>query len=389
MRTFVAIAWATLLCAGLPAQSTGPSGLPELPDALYYVFDEGAGATTTANLAVPIPGGGSSAPLTGHTMNNAGMTGTGLTGNGAVSSNLNTGWVMDLGANSWTIHFWLDLTGVTWTNPFFPGIPSMYLFGDFSTNQFNAVVVGTTVRLSAIGIPQMNISGAAATNSPHAIGFTYDATTNNYSCYLDGVFLAAQPGNGTPNLSGNGTNAFAIGGFLVTSTLASGAVIDEFRLWRRALTAAEIQASWDISLGSTLAGSYQVNQPGCTLLVNGASGSPATPTNLSVVQGANVTVQLTSVNQNQLWDLGFGTNPLVSLAGGALTSSDGQVVNLDLSDPALGSWFNVMQNAPPFKDLQAVVTVFPGPPVALQAIVADPTRSSGVSLSQATRITVN
>lgn len=389
MRTFVAIVWATLLCAVLPAQSAGSSGLPELPDALYYVFDEGAGATTTANLAVPTPGGGASATLTGHTMNNAGMTGTGLTGNGGFSNNLNTGWVMDLGSNSWTIHFWLDLTNATIIAPLFPGFPSMYLFGDFSTNQFNAAVVGTTVRLSAIGIPQMNISGAATTNSPHAIGFTYDAVTNNYNCYLDGVFLAAQPGSGTPSLSGNGTNAFAIGAYLVTPTFASGAVIDEFRIWRRALTAAEIQVSWNVSLGSTAPGSYQVNQLGCTLLVNNVSGSLAAPANLSVAPGAGVTVQLTSINQSQLWDLGYGTNPLVPLASGALTSSDGQVVNLDLSDPALGSWFNVMQNAPPFQDLQVVVTAFPGPPVALQAIVADPTKSSGVSLSQATRITIN
>ena len=386
MRTSIVIAWATLLCAGLPAQA---SGQPELPDALYYVFDEGAGASATANLAAPVPGGGPTATLTGHSMNNAGMTGTGLTGSGGIGNNLNTGWVMDLGTGSWTIHFWLDLTSATIIPPFFAGQPSMYLFGDFFTNQFNGAVLGTTVRLSAIGMPQMNISGGAGTNSPHAIGFTFDAATNTYSCYLDGVFVGVQSGSAPPNLTGNGANAFAIGAYLVSPTLAAGGVLDEFRLWRRALTAAEIQTSWNVTLGSTAPGLYQTNQPGCALLVNNLSGSPAVPAGLSVAQGNSITVQLTSVNQNQLWDLGYGADPLVSLAAGALTSSDGQVVNLDLADPAVGSWFNVMQNAPPFRDFQVVVTATAGPPIAIQAIVADPTRSSGVSLSQATRITVN
>ena len=85
------------------------------------------------------------------------------------------------------------------------------------------------MRLSAIGIPQITINGAADPNNPHAVGFSYDAPNNVFNCYLDGVLLATQTGFGTPNISGNGTNAFAIGAYLVASTLSSSFSSREYR----------------------------------------------------------------------------------------------------------------------------------------------------------------
>ena len=93
--------------------------------------------------------------------------------------------------------------------------------------------------------------------------------------------------------------------------------------------------------------------------------------------------------QGNAWDLGYGTSPLIPANAGALTSSNGQIVNLDLSDPNAGTWFNFMQTSPPFVNLSFPSLTFPVPQsISAQMIIVSPTALSGISLSQAVQLTV-
>src|SRR5687767_12574837 len=80
----------------------------QMPDFLYYKFDEGGGATT-ANLATPGVGSANAA-VNGHTLSPTGgqFSGSllGVGGNGT-TNNVNTGWATSL-PGDWTISMWLD-----------------------------------------------------------------------------------------------------------------------------------------------------------------------------------------------------------------------------------------------------------------------------------------
>ncbi len=134
---------------------------------------------------------------------------------------------------------------------------------------------------------------------------------------------------------------------------------------------------------------YQTNSVLASLDVNTVSGTQFTPASVTTTVGAPNTITFFSFLQGNAWDLGYGVAPLIPRNAGALLSADGQIVNLDLTDPNAGTWFNVMQTSPPFQNLTLTNFVFPVPQgVSAQMIIVSPATLSGISLSQAVRLVV-
>jgi len=142
---------------------------------------------------------------------------------------------------------------------------------------------------------------------------------------------------------------------------------------------------------------YQTNYSFASNMdVNGVQGGPFAPATVTVPIGGAFTVGLSSWNAGQPWDLGVGSAPLISASSGALVSSDGQIVNLDLADPNLDVWFNFLQGptwgVATWGTAATTVAIPLSSPMATslsaQMIVADPSLTSGIALSQPVRLIV-
>jgi len=78
------------------------------------------------------------------------------------------------------------------------------------------------------------------TVAPHHTAFVYDMAANQIRGYLDGVLVTTQAQAGTPVISGAGP--FKVIGYSSNVGMAAGGKLDEFRLFNRALSQAEITA---------------------------------------------------------------------------------------------------------------------------------------------------
>ncbi len=136
---------------------------------------------------------------------------------------------------------------------------------------------------------------------------------------------------------------------------------------------------------------YQTNFSfAASLDVNGVQGTAYAPSTVTVPIGMTATLGLVSVNVGQQWDFGSGLAPLIPASSGALISSDGQIVNLDLTDPTLSLWFNFLQG-PSWGPLTSVSIPFSlsyATAVSAQMVVVDPGLMSGIALSQPVRLIV-
>lgn len=136
---------------------------------------------------------------------------------------------------------------------------------------------------------------------------------------------------------------------------------------------------------------YQTNFSFASSLdVNGVQGTAFAPATVTVPIGVTATLGLASVNVGQPWDVGFGLVPLVPASAGALVTSDGQIVNLDLTDPTFALWFNFFQGPGwgPLTSLSIPFSLPSATAVSAQMIVVDPGLLSGVALSQPVRLNV-
>ncbi len=262
----------------LPAQN--------LPELLYYRFNEGSGPIT-ANAAVP--GAGSTGPTVPAAMAFApGRFGTGLSGTGVsgVTSYIDTGWPLALGSTSWTLELWLNIapaasTGTVW-----------YFFGE-STSGFRSFTNG------AAGVNNVILRGNTLTDTiipavwssqgtwSH-LAWTMDTSTTPAVCrgYLNGVQVVSVNQAATPAISS--ASALKVG-----NSIAAGlnGVMDEFRLWAHVRTPSEILAAYNaevlgfdnLSVTTTGGGtgdlsvSFTALDPTATegfLLISGATTSP-------------------------------------------------------------------------------------------------------------------
>ena len=211
-----------------------------VPDVLYYRFNEGAGAAA-ANSAVP--GAGSpSASLYGSIGWGAGQFGSGLSATGATGANqgVNTGYTLNLTGQSWTLEFWIKPNATSATLNYIFGVNVGVAF-----RCFHGAVPGTgNLTLTGSGLGTINAAGAVANAGTWThVAYVFDNSTAppTVTPYVNAV--AGAPVNQTGTLTLN-TGALTIGSQLSGSAGLNG-VMDEFRLWLTARTAAQIQASYN------------------------------------------------------------------------------------------------------------------------------------------------
>jgi hypothetical protein len=200
---------------------------------LYYKFDQ-VGASVTNQALTPPIGTGTATLMGGLTQGGIGQGGTALVGTGitATTDYVNTNWVTNLTGTSWSISFW--------TSNITPSATLFYIFGDASAGGFrcftNGVAGATNWILRCTGMADISIPGGA-TVLPHLNTFVYDNVAGNLKGYRDGV-LQTTVVTAAPTIAGTGP--FKVGGYGANVGLPLGGLMDEFRLYNRALSPAEV-----------------------------------------------------------------------------------------------------------------------------------------------------
>lgn len=207
-----------------------------VPELLYYNFD-GSG-TKVPNLASSPPAGTDTATIMGSIIQGSSsfLCGGSLigSGNSASTDYLNTGWNTELSGMSWTISFR--------SSQFAPNSTLYYIFGDLNAGSFrcftNGVAGPNNWILRGTGITDVLINGGAITASTMTT-FVYDQPANTIYGYLNGTLVTTVPQGATPVISTTG-GPFKVMGYSTNVGAPSGGLLDEFRLYNRALSAAEI-----------------------------------------------------------------------------------------------------------------------------------------------------
>lgn len=204
---------------------------PAFPDVLYYKFERNPSPTSVINCGTA---GTPIGTLAGTTLSSGGQFDSCLIGTAVSSAGVTTGWNNNLGTSSWTIGMWVEATSTTFG----------YLFGDGggSFRCFNNGAAGTNaITLRGTGITNVDVTGFAS--GPVYVHFVYDSAAANIKAYKDGVLFSTTPQTPLNLTAGTG---FRVGGY----TTSAGFVgkMDEFRLYRRALSPTEIAATWNSDL---------------------------------------------------------------------------------------------------------------------------------------------
>jgi hypothetical protein len=208
----------------------------QLPELIYYQFENSAGVTNYASSPV----GTSPATIAGQTIGSGGfLNSNGLVGTGAsaATNKVTTGWNTTING-SFSLAFWVNNTGT--------GTTLYYIFGDAGAASFrcftNGVAGANNWMLRGAGLPDLLVTGGASSGGKmiHAV---YDDVAGTYTSYIDGVQNTQVTVATTPNQTGTG---LTVGGYASNSSLSG--VMDEFRWYSRALTQAEITATHNIDL---------------------------------------------------------------------------------------------------------------------------------------------
>lgn len=134
---------------------------------------------------------------------------------------------------------------------------------------------------------------------------------------------------------------------------------------------------------------YQLNQPEAAASINNVQGTVSSPATPTVTTGTPANFNLSSTAlAGAPWDVGVGTAPLVGATAGGMTLSDGQIVNVDFTDPTFGFLFTPPFSGPPFANLNGGVPTAAPAMTSFQMALIDPSTASGFRLSQATRLIV-
>jgi hypothetical protein len=227
-------------CAASPAALAQTN----VPDLLYFKFNEGAGTTTlneaSPGVGTPNPTLGSAAGFGGGSFGSA-LTGSGATGG---ANYVDTGWPMNLNGMSWTIEFWWQTATTSSTLQYMCG-------SNTSSSAFRIFASGVAANFIVISAPGLTGASIAATPAPgvwNHYAWVYDAsvTPNTLTGYKNGAPASSSVQSGTPTLN---TGNFIVGGQATQAGL--NGLMDEFRLWGSARTAAEIAAAYNVELFDT------------------------------------------------------------------------------------------------------------------------------------------
>lgn len=227
------------------------------PEVLYYKFN-GSGTTVPNEASAPPPGTATANIMGGVTQGGSGTLCAGtLIGTGAASSTdyLNTNWAPNIGIGAWTIS--VRTSGISTNTTLY------YIFGDVGTNSFrcftNGVAGSTNWIIRGAGLTDLYINGGAL-STPTMITFVYDPTLGNLKGYLNGV-LVSTVAQGAVNLTGTGP--LKVMGYSTNVGAPAGGLIDEFRLYNHALTAAEVMELYN-PFATPFLGADQYSCPGDT-----------------------------------------------------------------------------------------------------------------------------
>ena len=226
----------------IPMLKVSSTNVATLPEVLYYTFDEAS--SPTQNFASPGRGTPFADVLGGLTMGSTGQFGGALIGSGGSSSTdyVNTGWTPDIGTSNWTISLWLNnLPSGTALNYLFGGTVAVGWRCFYSGA---AGAFGVLMRLTGVGGSDITVPGVGP--GPTVLTFVYDSSVPAVYAYLNGVLTITQPQAGTLNLTG--TDAMKIGAYGTSAGMPAGSLMDEFRFYDRALDAAEVAATWNITV---------------------------------------------------------------------------------------------------------------------------------------------
>lgn len=199
-----------------------------LPELIYYDFN-GSGTSVT-NLASSPVGNQPATIVGGYTQGGSGFCGGALNGFSGTGNSVNTGWATNLGTGSWTISFAYTMSVVSGNVNYLLGDQTAAGFRCFSGGVANP---GNTILRGPIG--DIRVIGGANVGT-YVNTYVYNASTQVLSSYLDGVLSESISGV-IPNIIGTG---FFVGTYGTGNGLATGDQIDEFRLYNRALSPAEI-----------------------------------------------------------------------------------------------------------------------------------------------------
>lgn len=210
----------------------------QTPELMYYQFEDGG--SSVSNVATSATAVGTNpAPILGAlTTTGPGQFGQGLTGAGGSGSSdyVNTGWATNL-SGDWTMSFYL----ANWN-----GTDFHYLLGDNTASSFRIFAAGGagTNNITLRG-PVSNVNITGVSNGAYTIHIVYDSSVPEIRAYVNGV-LNTTVSQSSLNITGSGP--FKIGAYSTSAGLPSGVVMDEFRLYNRALGATEIQNTYNANL---------------------------------------------------------------------------------------------------------------------------------------------
>ena len=211
----------------------------DVPEFIYYKFDD-AGSSVTNDASAPV--GNNPAPVLGVlSMGGTGQFGTALQSTGGTSGSnyVNSGWPANL-TNP------LGFTISLWVNNMPSSTSLYYLFGDNTATSFRSFIGGVAgagnIIIRGGGLTDLIVSGIGG--GPHVVHFVWTGT--QILGYRDGVLVNSVNDNNT-DVTGT-TGPFKVGGYSSSTGMPGGSQIDEFRVYDRALDAAEIAATWDQEL---------------------------------------------------------------------------------------------------------------------------------------------
>jgi len=134
---------------------------------------------------------------------------------------------------------------------------------------------------------------------------------------------------------------------------------------------------------------YQGNSFSASLDINGVQTNGSTPANVNVGLNTPFTLNFFSFNTGQLWDLGYGVSPLIPRSACAITTPNGQVLNMDITDPTFSTFFGgTLSSGFGFFNFSVTQQYPVTTIVGMQMVIVSPNLPDGIGLSQATRLSV-